>query len=116
MKGEHHWETDGKPCQVVINGGRVTSQPSGALFGYLLDEKGRCISVRKASLKEETGIVSIGVNTLELLTVKDKAPLQAMTASRTLGVRRLLELHIMEGLYALGELDGLVHSGRVVER
>jgi hypothetical protein len=60
------------------------------LFDYLLDAQGQFIPERKAVLKQEIGIVSIGFNTLELLTVKDKAPVQAMTAGRTLGVRRLL--------------------------
>jgi hypothetical protein len=80
LKGEHRWEADAKPCQVTIAEVKVTSQPSGALFDYLLDEKGQFISERKVYLKEEIGIVSIGFNTLELLTVKDKAPVQAMTA------------------------------------
>jgi hypothetical protein len=116
LKGEHRWEADGKPHQVSITDVRVTSQPSGALFDYILDEKGQFIPERKASLKQEIGIVSIGFNTLELLTVKDKAPVQAMTAGRTMGVRRLLELVNPEGLYTLGELDGHLRSGQLDTR
>jgi len=113
LKGEHRWEADGKPHQVTIAEARVTSQPSGALFDYLLDEVGQYIPERKSHLKEEIGIVSIGFNTLEILTVKDKAAVQSMTAGRTLGVRRLLELLNTDRLYTLGELDDLLRSGQL---
>jgi hypothetical protein len=113
LKGEHHWEADGKPHQVTISEVRITSQPSGAIFDYILDEAGQYIPDRKGQIKEEIGIVSVGFNTLELLTIRDMAPLQAMTAGRTLGVRRLLELVNTEGLYTLGELDGLLRSGQL---
>jgi hypothetical protein len=113
LKGEHHWEADGKPYQVTIAEARVTSQPSGALFDYLLDDDGQYIPERKGQLKEEIGIVSVGFNTLEILTVKDKAAVQAMTAGRTLGVRRLLELVNTEGLFTLGELDGLLRNNQL---
>ena len=113
LKGPHRWEADGQSFQVMVSDVKVTSQPSGALFDYLLDENGAFIPERKAHFIQEIGIVSIGFNTLELLTVRDKAPVQALTAGRTLGVRRLLELVNGEGLYTLGELDSLLRSGRL---
>lgn len=113
LLGEHSWETDGKIQHVQIAEIRVTSQPTGALFDYLLDDKGSFISSRRAHFDQEVGILSIGFNTIELLTIKDRAPVQSMTAGRTLGVRRLLELVNRDGLYTLGELDSRLRSGRL---
>jgi len=111
MKGEHYWEADGKPFSVTITEVKITSQPSGALFDYLLDEQGAFIPERKLHFTQEMGIISIGFNTLEVLTVKDRAPVQGMTHGTTSGVRRLLELVNGDGMYSLGELDGLLRSG-----
>ena len=111
--GDHTWEADGQPCSVQIAEVRVTSQPSAALFDYVLDDAGQFISDRRDHFSREIGIVSIGFNTLELLNVSDRAVVQAMTAGRTLGVRRLLELLDGENLHTLGELDTLLRMGKL---
>lgn len=111
LRGEHSWEADGKPYRVAISEVRITSQPTGALFEYILDDSGQFIPERKAHFSEEIGILSIGFNTVEMLGIKDRAPIQAMTAGRTSGVRRLLELLNTQGMYSLGEMDERLRAG-----
>ena len=105
MEGSHAWQADDQPYRVEIEQVTVTSQPVGALFDYLLDEDGKFIKERKAAFKSEVGIISVGFNTVELLVVRDKQPVQRFTAGTTAGVRRLLEIVNSERLYSLGELD-----------
>jgi hypothetical protein len=113
LRGEHSWEADGKPYHITISEVRITSQPTGALFEYILDDSGQFIPERKAHFSEEIGILSIGFNTVEMLGIKDRAPIQAMTAGRTSGVRRLLELLNTQGMYSLGEMDERLRAGRL---
>lgn len=40
LVGEHEWEADEQHCAIQIGEVKVTSQPSGALFDYLLDDEG----------------------------------------------------------------------------
>jgi hypothetical protein len=110
MKGEHTWRADGRSYQLQVDDVRVTSQPAGALFDYLLDDDGNFIPERKPHMKKELGIVSVGFNTIELLAVRDKTPVQRFTTGSTVGVRRLLELLNPNGHYSLGELDALLRS------
>ena len=83
----------------------VTSQAAGAMFDYFLDEQGEFIPARKPDYKKEIGIVSVGMNTLELLVIRNGAPVERFLASETAGVRRLLEIIDPSGLYSRGELD-----------
>ncbi len=105
MEGNHLWQADGKEYQVEIVQATVTSQPVGALFDYLLTDEGKFINERKNAFKQEVGIISVGFNTVELLVVRDKQPVQRFTAGTTAGVRRLLEIVNSDRLYSLGELD-----------
>jgi hypothetical protein len=110
MKGSHYWEADGQPYEVHIQDVKVTSQPVGALFDYLLDEQGEFVPQRKAAFGKEVGIISVGFNTVELLVVRNKQPVQRFTAGTTAGVRRLLEITNSRGMYSIGELDTLLRS------
>jgi hypothetical protein len=105
LRGEHNWIADGQERSAAINNVLVTSQPVGAMFDYLLTEEGDMPSDRRQGFKGEIGVLSIGMNTVELLVVSNGAPVQRFTAGGTLGVRRLLELTNQDGLYSLGELD-----------
>ena len=62
------------------------------------------------------GVISIGFNTIELLVVRDKAPVQRFTAGNTVGVRRLIELINSEKIYSRGELDVLLRNGKLDTR
>ena len=53
------------------------------------------------------------MNTLELLTVREKTPIQKFTRGSTSGVRRLLEMVNNQSLYSLGELDSLLRSKKL---
>lgn len=111
MKGQHTWEANEKQHQIEIADVKVTSQPAGALMDFLLDDDGVFITERKGIMKKEVGVVSVGFNTLELMAVRDKTPVQRLTAGATVGVRRLLELLNQDGHYSLGELDASLRSG-----
>lgn len=111
LLGEHCWLANGKEQHVRIGEVKVTSQPAGALFDYLLDDEGKFVSERKALLQKEVGIISVGFNTLELLVIRERAPIQRFTAGSTVGVRRLLELLNPDGHFSLGELDARLRSG-----
>lgn len=113
MKGEHHWLADGTAMSLQVNEVKGTSQPAGALFDYVLDGEGKLIPERRPALTSETGIISIGMNTIEMLVVRDKTTLDRFTAGSTKGVRRLLEIFNPNGLYSIGELDLQLRAGRL---
>lgn len=113
LKGIHTWQADGQEQQLEIAEVKFTPQAVGALFDHVLDDEGKFIPERAGLLREEIGIVSVGFNTLELLVVRDRAPVERFTVGQTVGVRRLLELVNSTGAYSLGELDTALRSGRL---
>jgi hypothetical protein len=113
LRGEHTWESDERKHSVQIENVVVTPQPVGALFDYVLDGDGQFVAERKGALTKEVGVVSIGFNTIELLVIRDKAPVERFTTGNTSGVRRLLELINRQGLYSLGELDAQLRGGKL---
>jgi Actin like proteins N terminal domain len=113
LKGEHTWEADDAGYTVTIEDAKCTSQPAAAFFDHILDDAGKLIPARKVFASAEVGVISIGFNTLELLVVRDKAPVQRFTAGNTVGVRRLIELINIEKSYSRGELDVLLRAGKL---
>jgi hypothetical protein len=113
FKGMHIWLADGKEEQVQIAEVKLIPQPVAALFDHVLDEDGKFIPNLAGLLKQEVGILSVGFNTLELLVVRDRAPVERFTAGQTVGVRRLLELVNTGNMYSLGELDSSLRAGRL---
>jgi hypothetical protein len=111
LKGVHRFTVDGISQCVEIDEVRQTSQPVGALFDYVLDDQIRIIGERGSVLQDEVGVISVGFNTVELLVVKKQGAVERFTAGNTVGVRRLLDLVNRDGLYSLGELDGMLRSG-----
>jgi hypothetical protein len=105
LRGAHTWRADGVEQSVTISQVRITSQPVGAMFDYLLTDEGEMPLDRRVVFKGEIGILGIGFNTLDLLVVRGGSPVQRFTAGETLGVRRLLELTNHDGIYSLAELD-----------
>jgi len=113
LLGTHSWEADGQAYQIEIGEVKVTSQPTGAMYDFSLDPNGQYIPERKAFLNQELGVISVGFNTVELLTISGYSIVQGMTTGRTSGVRRLLELVNSENLYTLGELDSKLRAGKL---
>lgn len=113
LKGTHQFSADGEAMSVEVGQVRLTSQPVGALFDYVLDDDGKIISDRGSAMLDEVGVISVGFNTVELLVVKDQGAVERFTAGNTLGVRRLLELMNRDGLFSLGELDEKIRAGRM---
>lgn len=111
LKGAHAWQADGKEYLAEVAEVKITSQVSGGLFDYLLDDQGRFIAARKKAFSGEVGIISVGFGTVELMAVRDRAPVQRFTAGSGSGVRRLLEILNGQRLYSLGEMDMLLRSG-----
>lgn len=111
--GTHRWEADDQKYQVEIKEVKLTSQAAAALFDHTLDENGYFQPGGRAILGKEVGVGSIGFNTVELLVVRDKRPVQRFTTGATSGVRRLLEIVNNGQLYSLGELDTLLRAGRL---
>lgn len=113
LNGEHAWSDDDRERAGMVSRVTISSQAAGALFDYLLDDDGRFVPSRKAHFADEIGILSIGMNTLEFLTVRGGKTVNRFTASETAGVRRLLSLVDPQGLYSRGELDGMLRAGQL---
>lgn len=113
MLGPHTWMTDGKEYHAEVCDVRHVPQAVGALFDYVLDGEGKFIRDRSRLLNLEVGVVSVGFNTIEMLVIRDHAPVENFTAGRTVGVRRLLELINPDESYTLGELDTLLRANRL---
>ena len=113
LEGDHTWEADGKTSAATIQSVNVTSQPVGALFDYLLDAEGSFVPEHKAHFRAEIGVVSVGMNTVELLVVRGGQVIPGDTAADRRGVRRLLELCNPDDLYTLGELDAQLRAGKL---
>ncbi len=113
LKGQHEWTADGEAYALEIDDARCTSQPAAAYFDAILDPDGKLIPGRRLFASAEVGVISIGFNTIELLVVRDKAPVQRFTAGSTVGVRRLLELVNRERHYSRGELDVLLRANKL---
>jgi len=111
LRGTHKWKADDIEYTTTIDAVRITSQPVGAMFDYLLTDEGEMPITRRAAFKGEIGILSVGMNTVDLLVVRNGSPVQRFTAGETLGVRRLLELLNHRGLYSLAELDAQLREG-----
>lgn len=115
LKGSHQFEVNGITHNVEIEAARLTSQPVGALFDYVVNEAGEIQKERAHAMLDEVGVISVGFNTVELLVVKDQGAVERFTSGNTVGVRRLLELMNRDGVWSLGELDERLRAGRLRE-
>ena len=113
MKAEHAWKANDQEFHLSVSEVKATSQPAAALFDFVLDLEGKIIPEHRNAYTQEVGVVSIGMNTIELLVVRDRVAVQRFTAGSTTGVRRLLELVNGQQLYSLGELDILLRANRL---
>ena len=87
------------------------SQAHAAYTDWIIDIDGT--PLRKPGKAAEIGVISVGFNTIELLVLRDNAPIARFTAGEKLGVRRLLEIVNEQrgGLFTLGELDSQLRAG-----
>ena len=105
LRGEQRWSADGDTQRLDVENVIVASQPVGAMFDYLLNDRGEMPPEKKVQFKREIGILGVGMNTVDLLVVNAGAPVERFTAGANVGVRRLLELANRDGLYSLAEMD-----------
>ncbi len=112
LSGMHRWVADDNEQVCEIVSVTAASQPVGAMFDYLLTDRGEMPPDRKVIFRtKEIGIVGIGMNTVDLLVVAQGAPMERFTAGENIGVRRLLELTNGSGLYSLAERDDQLRAG-----
>jgi hypothetical protein len=111
LKGDYNWIANGKSFQVTIAEVRVTSQPSGALFDYLLNDDGSIPPDRASHFQESMAVMSIGFGTVELLAIRQKAIVPKLTDGKMIGVRRLFKLAAPGSEISLGELDSQLRAG-----
>mgnify|MGYP000178342550 CR=1 FL=1 len=113
LQGRHAWQMNGQGWEVTVTRVSITAQPVGGVFDYFLDDDGEPIPERSADFKKEIGIVNVGMNTVDLLVVRDGTMVSRFTRGEKLGVRRLFELLNHEGLYSLTELDERLRCGEL---
>lgn len=113
LAGRHVWTDSKGYYDLTITGVKLTSQPVGALMDYLLDENGNYIGDNKRKARGEIGIISLGMNTVELLVVSNLQIVQRFTTGKASGVRRLLELCNPGDLYSRGEIDAKLRAGEL---
>ena len=111
LRGTHSWSADGVDQTITVQTVRVTSQSVGAMFDYLLTDEGQMPADRRRAFKTELGVFSVGMNTVDLLVVRNGSPVHRFIAGESLGVRRLLDLVNDRGLYSLAELDTQLRDG-----
>jgi hypothetical protein len=116
LTGTHSWRADGVSYGVVVERVRLTSQPVGALFDFVMDDKCQSVPERRSALTDEVGVLSVGFNTLEFMLIENQAATERFTGGEKLGVRRLLELLNPKSSFSLGELDVKLRNGNLKYR
>jgi hypothetical protein len=130
LTGEHTWQADGESYTVTITETRVKSQAAGALYYYMLNEAGHILRERKATLVAPkkgggfqfvpVGILSFGFLTMEAMAIEyqknEQGELELVkedrfTASRPVGIHRLLEVARSGMERTLAELDQQFRDG-----
>jgi len=111
--GSHNWQADGQSCFADVAQVMVAGQPVGALYDWLLAADGSPLPDRKSIREREIGIISIGMNTIEMLVVEHLSQVDVFTGSHQVGVRRLLELSDPHGLYSIAEMDERLRAGHL---
>lgn len=116
LRGEHRYRTawdggDENERRATIGEVGITSQVTGGLYDYLLDDEGAFIAERKRMLKRELCVFSAGMNTIEMAVLENRVVNHRFDLSEPLGVRRLLELLDPRGYYSRGEMDAKLRSG-----
>lgn len=111
LSGPHTWRADGADQRIAVANVVVASQPVAAMFDFLLTDKGEMLPAQKMIFKKEIGILGIGMNTIDLLAVSNGAAVPARTLGQNAGVRRLLDLSNIDGLYSLAEMDDQLRAG-----
>ncbi len=113
LTGTHTWTVNDTERAIDVQKVTISSQAAGGMFDYLLDQDGKFLPERKARFREEIGVISIGMNTIEFLVVNGGESVGRFSGSVTAGVRRLLELVDPRGMYSRGELDTMLQAKKL---
>ncbi|CAG0964638.1 hypothetical protein PLCT2_00961 [Planctomycetaceae bacterium] len=114
LQGEHTWWIDDKKHTLIVKEVAVTSQPAGAMFDFLLTNKGEMPPDKKILRRTKSfGLLSLGFNTIEMMVVEEGRLIEKHVAGENKGVHYLLDLLNPEQAYSLGELDGKLRAGKL---
>ncbi|MBE2197274.1 MAG: ParM/StbA family protein [Anaerolinea sp.] len=117
LTGVHVWHADGQMHRVHVARVEITSQPNAIFFDFVLGEDGRANPQHAHLVSQETGLVSIGYNTIERQVIARGVVTQKYTAGTQYGVHWFLERinNALGGHYTLGELDTLLRANALDE-
>ena len=109
--GEHHWQADGEPFEMVITRVDLAPQALGAVIDYAFDEAGNAISdERNLALTRECGTLWIGSNTVEAQATKRDEDTKRFNGGSAIGVRWLHNRVDPNGWRTFGEFDELLRA------
>lgn len=91
---------------------RVLPQAVGALYDFALDfDQNGKIQVVHHIGNLRVGIISLGFNTVDLISIEQGQPNERMASSQQHGVRLLLSEYDRDGRYHLSELEHMLRQG-----
>jgi len=113
LQRKHEWEANGKPYKLDIQEVKVTSQPIGIFFGWMLNTEGgvNMSSVQDYKSGRPFGAISIGASTVELNATIGAEVQPVYSASKPLGVRELLDS--IDGDFGIPRADAMLRRGEL---
>lgn len=114
LVGEHEWGFNGKPMRCVIDSISLRTQATGALGDMIHNLAGQ--QTKEVEYMDDgVGVVSVGMNTIELSGAKRGRPVDTMIKSyENGGVRKLINSISQCTGKVAGEIDEDLRSGRQV--
>lgn len=111
MIGKHKWQDGRKDRSANVTGIKIVSQAQAAYLDYAMGNDGKQVE----EVELDVGIVSIGHNTVELMSIDNGAPNRRFTRGDRYGVRRMLTnaAKSIGGGISEAEVDAMLRRGDV---
>lgn len=87
LEGEHDFRVNGRRATVTVEQALPAPQPLGAFFAWGLNDDGLWARDPK-DLERRVGVIDVGFNTLDLLSMEGGKPVQRFTGGNQLGMSR----------------------------
>lgn len=114
LLGEHHWAVVGDEGDTNFTTRivrvHVLPQAAGALYDYAINEN---LEVAHDLSKSRIGIISVGLNTVEIMLIEGGQPNNLRSRSTRTGVRQLLRYIDPLEQYTIAELDEDMREGKI---
>lgn len=107
---DHTWISKGKSYSIQIQEVTITSQAVGAMMDYLLDDVGQYIPERLNAYQTNMGVITIGLNTVEIQRISERKLVQNASGGEVYGVRRFIEMLPDYQYSTVGEIDSILWS------